>query len=320
MRQKKKINNEIISLTCCPVCHNKLEVSNNEYVCVNNLCNIHYPTVDGIPILLNESTSVFTFKDFTSRNTTYFYTEQKNTLRDIIFKFTPTINKNVKASENFKNFEKLLLQRSNRPKVLVLGGSIIGEGMESLINNDSFEMVETDISFGPRTNMICDAHEIPFEDNSFDAVIVQAVLEHLLDPYRCVEEIYRVLTVDGIVYAETPFMQQVHGGRYDFTRFTYLGHRRLFRKFEEIDSGPVCGPGMALAWSVKYFFLSFPSFRALRFFLRFFSSITTFFLKYFDTYLIDKPGTLDSASAFYFMGKKGKSILSDKDLIKRYKI
>ena len=51
---------------------------------------------------------------------------------------------------------------------------------------------------------------------------------------------------DGLVYADTPFMQQVHMGRYDFTRFTYLGHRRLFRKFEEIDSGAVSGPAMAL--------------------------------------------------------------------------
>ncbi len=84
-------------------------------------------------------------------------------------------------------------------------------------------------------------------DESFDGVICQAVLEHVLDPYRCVEEIHRVLRPNGLVYAETPFMQQVHGGTHDFTRFTHLGHRRLFRKFAEVDSGVVCGPGMALA-------------------------------------------------------------------------
>jgi len=38
-------------------------------------------------------------------------------------------------------------------------------------------------------------------------------------------------------------MQQVHNERYDFTRFTYLGHRRLFSAFDEIDSGASCGPG-----------------------------------------------------------------------------
>ena len=51
--------------------------------------------------------------------------------------------------------------------------------------------------------------------------------------------------------------------RYDFTRFTHLGHRRLFRRFEEIESGAVCGPGMTLAWSYTYFLTSFTTSRIL---------------------------------------------------------
>ena len=92
--------------------------------------------------------------------------------------------------------------------------------------------------------------------------------EHVVDPYRCVDEIHRVLTSNGLIYAETPFIQQVHAGRYDFTRFTQLGHRRLFRRFEEIETGVVCGPGMALAWSWQYFLLSFFTSRPLRSFAR----------------------------------------------------
>ena len=80
--------------------------------------------------------------------------------------------------------------------------------------------------------LICDANDIPFENGSFDGVVLQAALEHVADPYRCVEETHRVLKEKGLVYAETAFMQQVHGGRYDFTRFTRLGHRRLFRRFD----------------------------------------------------------------------------------------
>ena len=41
------------------------------------------------------------------------------------------------------------------------------------------------------------------------------------------------LFFSGIVYAETPFMQQVHEGAYDFTRYTVLGHRYLFKKFKQ---------------------------------------------------------------------------------------
>jgi ubiquinone/menaquinone biosynthesis C-methylase UbiE len=176
------------------------------------------------------------------------------------------------------------------------------------------------VSFGPRTVLVCDSHDIPFADGTFDGIIVQAVLEHVLDPYRCVEEFHRVLKPNGVIYAETPFMQQVHARQYDFTRFTHLGHRRLFRKFSELDSGPVVGPGTALAWSYSYFMLSFSSkpniFRKL---ITIFTSFTSFFLKYFDYFLINRPGAFDAASGYYFMGRKSDVVLSDRELVKQYR-
>ena len=74
-----------------------------------------------------------------------------------------------------------------------------------------------------------------------------------LEPAAVVAEIYRVLKPGGIVYAETPFMQQVHEGAWDFARFTELGHRWLWRQFDEIDRGVIGGPGLSLYWSARYF-------------------------------------------------------------------
>jgi ubiquinone/menaquinone biosynthesis C-methylase UbiE len=169
------------------------------------------------------------------------------------------------------------------------------------------------------TELICDAHDIPFKDEMFDGVIAQAVLEHVVDPIRCVAEIHRVLKTGGLVYAETPFIQQVHMGRYDFTRFTHSGHRRLFRRFTEVASGAICGPGMALAWSYKYFLLSFAESRALRAVLSAFARMSSFFLKYADYYLIHKASSIDGASGVYFIGRKATAILSDRDVIAYYK-
>ena len=134
---------------------------------------------------------------------------------------------NVKGAANYARFAELLSARSESPKVLVIGGSILGEGMQALVNQPSIELIETDVSFGPRTQLILDAHDIPFEDETFDGVVVQAVLEHVADPYRCVDEIRRVLKMGGAIYAETAFLQPVHGGRYDFTRFTLLGPKSI---------------------------------------------------------------------------------------------
>ena len=114
-------------------------------------------------------------------------------------------------------------------------------------------------------------------------------------------------------------MQQVHGRQYDFTRFTHLGHRRLFKNFEELNSGAVCGPGMALSWSYRYFLLSFSKNAFIRNCLTVFAALTSFYLKYFDYFLINKKGTLDAASGYFFMGKKSDKTLTDKELLQLYK-
>lgn len=71
------------------------------------------------------------------------------------------------------------------PLYLVVGGASKGQGIDIIYANSSFEVVGSDVSFGPCTDLICDAHDIPFEDGVFDCVIIQAVLEHVLDPIKC---------------------------------------------------------------------------------------------------------------------------------------
>lgn len=319
MQPQLLISQTIQDLLCCPVCHAKLKRTGERFDCTDSKCSAHFPIIDGIPVLINEKSSVFSIDDFVSHRKTFFNNKNEGKLKKTIQRLMPTIGKNIKAKSNYSRIGEVLFAQSPNPRVLVIGGGILGQGMDSFANNTAIDFVETDVSIGPRTMLVCDAHDIPFEDRSFDGVVVQAVLEHVVNPYRCSEEIHRVLKEQGVVYAETPFMQQVHGGRYDFTRFTHLGHRRLFRRFEEIDSGAVGGPGMALAWSYQYFLLSFATSRKLRVALRLFACLTSFFLKYFDYYLIDKPSSLDAASGYYFMGIKTGKVLSDQDLVKLYR-
>jgi SAM-dependent methyltransferase len=277
--------------------------------------------VDGVPVLVNEARSVFSLEDFARRRNTTFELQRSrlDALLHGILGRLPDISETIGSEQNYARFRDLLPSAAPRPRVLVVGGSIEGKGMAALTSGRPLDVVATDVSFGPLTLLICDAHDIPFEDGTFDGVIAQAVLEHVVDPYRCVEEIHRVLKDGGLVYAETPFMQQVHMGRYDFTRFTHSGHRRLFRRFEEIAAGPICGPGMALAWAFQYFLLSFVRSRPARGIMRGIARITTFPLKYLDRYLIRNPAAIDAASGFFFMGRKAGVPLSDRDLLAYYK-
>jgi len=65
--------------------------------------------------------------------------------------------------------------------------------------------------------------------------------------------------------------------------------------------------------------LSFTKLKQFRSFINIFASITSFYFKYFDYYLIDRPGTFDAASGYYFIGQKSNQILSDQELIKLYR-
>jgi SAM-dependent methyltransferase len=276
---------------------------------------LRFPLVDGVPVLLNEANSLFKIADLTQRRqTTYRNTSRlKRTLRHLI----PSISLNVKAVENFKVFFSQLLAETESPRVLVIGGAVAGAGFASL--PPQITMVETDVALGPQTSLICDAHDLPFQNETFDGVVAQAVLEHVLDPALCVREIHRVLKRGGAVYAETPFMQQVHAGRYDFTRFTHLGHRYLFRHFAEIASGPACGPGMVLAWSYCYFLQSFFRHKLLGQAAFAFGSVTGFWLKYLDYFLVGRPNAYDAASGYFFLGRTTDDELSGDELIRSYK-
>ena len=311
-----KISDEIIDKLRCPVCHNHMKVDAERFVCT---CGSEFPIVHGVPVLINEKLSLFSINDFFEGRDTFFQISKRSKMRTALRRLLPSISRNIGGMKNYKMFAESLVSRADQPSVLILGGSVLGIGTEVLLARPEIMVIETDVSFGPRTMIVCDAHDIPFEDESVDGIVLQAVLEHVVDPQRCVDEVYRVLKKDGIVYAETAFMQQVHGGAYDFTRFTYQGHRRLFRRFEEINGGVVCGPGMALAWSYQYFLMSFVKSDLMRRLMAAFAMLTSFWLKYFDSYLVRQPRAYDAASACFFMGNKGNSTLSDKELVGQYR-
>jgi len=198
--------------------------------------------------------------------------------------------------------------------VLIVGAGTATEVFDQLAGSET-ELIVSDVSLTSVVNVVCDAHDIPFDDETFDAVVAIAVLEHVVDPQRCAQEMHRVLKPRGVVFAVTPFVQQVHGGRYDFTRFTHLGHRRLFRQFEEIESGAAGGPGVALSWAIQYFVAGFATSRWTTRVLRFAGRVFSFWLEYFDLIFLKRPWALDGAAAVFFLGRKSDRVLPDRELI-----
>ena len=114
-------------------------------------------------------------------------------------------------------------------------------------------------------------------------------------------------------------MQQVHQYGYDFTRFSHLGHRRLFRRFSEIESGAVAGPGTALAWSWRYFLAASPARRLASKILAFVGRVMATLVEQTDYLFGQRPAAVDAASCTYFLGTKSDQTVSDRELVATYR-
>jgi len=93
-------------------------------------------------------------------------------------------------------------------------------------------------------DIIGDIHHLPLADNSIDAIICIAVLEHVEEPHQAVREMYRVLKPGGMAYIYVPFLYYYHPlkGYYgDFFRYTIDGIKYLCRNFSSFDYCTVRG-------------------------------------------------------------------------------
>ena len=220
--------------------------------------------------------------------------------------------RNRAAARNVKTMIGLL--PGPAPLILIVGGGTMGNGIEEIYSDRRTRVAAFDIYGSPLVQFIADAHQIPVASQSVDAVLIQAVLQQVVDPGKVVSEIHRVLRKGALVYAETPFLQQVVAGPYDFVRYTSSGHRYLFRAFEEIAAGPVAGPGTQLLWSVDHvvrgLLRSEPAGKLTR--------LAFFWLRYLDD-LIPTAFAMDNASAYYFLGRRSERELSPRDIVAYYR-
>lgn len=217
------------------------------------------------------------------------------------------------TSPTRRNIDDLVGLSGSSGRILIIGGGARGRGTENLYGNARARSVIIDIYASDDVDLLADGHALPFPDETFDSVLIQAVLEHVVEPSRVVAEIYRVLKADGYVYAETPFLQNVHEGPWDFTRFTVSGHRWLFRNFEVLRAGALGGPFDQLCWSISYLFWSLTRRR----FAQQVVKLVLLPLSGLDRFIPEKF-RVDSATGTYFLGRKRGDSLPMRSLIDFY--
>lgn len=307
--------NDIFEVLRCSNCSSKLTLESNKLRCINQECknNAGFPYLSDKPVFIDFRNSVLNEHNFfVNKGITEINRRPSlNKLRYIIRRIM--IGNSSVTKKNAKMFLEKLHEKDSNPLILIVGGGTKGLGTEKIYQHPSVRILSFDIYDSPYVQFINDAHSIPLCNASIDGVWIQAVLEHVLEPQTVVSEIYRVLKKGGIIYSETPFLQGVHEGAYDFTRYTESGHRYLFRSFDLIHSGAIDGPGQVMNYAIGSMAISvFKSKRMGSLFRLIFC-----WLRLFD-HLCSKKYFSDYASCVYFLGYKSEHTLSPHDLIKFY--
>jgi SAM-dependent methyltransferase len=101
------------------------------------------------------------------------------------------------------------------------------------------------------TDVVGDAHHLPFRDDVFDRVFAFNVFEHLRDPKTAAGEILRVLKPGGSVAIHTAFLQPLHEEPTHFYNCTAYGAREWFSHFT-VDRCEV-SPNFSPAYMLGFF-------------------------------------------------------------------
>ena len=111
----------------------------------------------------------------------------------------------------------------------------------------------------PNVDIVADAHNLPYANDSVDAIHCEAVFEHLHTPTVAAAEIFRVLRRGGKAFICTPFLQTYHGYPHHYQNFTLTGHTALFEKagLKIIESGTCVGPTFVLRNMISVFIATY---------------------------------------------------------------
>ena len=128
-----------------------------------------------------------------------------------------------------------------------------GAGSRDISDLVDGELFNQDIKAAPHIHYESPLHQIPVEGDYFDAIICNAVLEHVENPEEVLAEFGRVCKPGGVLYLCVPFMQPEHLDPTDYQRYTIDGLRREVERhgFEVTEAGPVHSVYVTLAWIVR---------------------------------------------------------------------
>lgn len=274
---------ELKNILCCPIC--KADINLVESMC--SKCSKEYRIDDEVPVFVDT---------FCPTKIVVENSNDKKLFKRILEKIFSTIPKHtIWTDDTVFNFMNDL---SIKNTVLNLGS---GSGLfDSEIR---VPMINLDIIKNKRTDVVADAHHLPFKDNAFDCIFSNAVLEHVKRPWEVAKEMERVVKTGGYIVVNLPFLNTIHD-KEDYFRFTLKGINELFQKCKQIHGGVSSGAGSFLPLCTIQYLNLFVPFKYLRTLTYFIFGHIFFRLKVLDKLVCHKNDYYITANSFYYIGKK----------------
>jgi len=120
-----------------------------------------------------------------------------------VLPFHVNVPASEKVSQNIPHFSVISFIDRRDAVVLHLGSGNVPSTDPRVISLDVLPCEHVDL--------VADAEELPFQNNTFDYVESGAVFEHIHNPLTTIKEVKRILKPGGIFYIDTAFIQSYHG-------------------------------------------------------------------------------------------------------------
>ena len=121
-----------------------------------------------------------------------------------------------------------------------------------LLANAATKITNYDIASDDPDVIVGPLEAMPFEDGTFDSVLCNAVLEHVVDAEEAIRELARVVKPNGRIVVAVPFLQPFHACPTDFRRYTADGLTALGRRagLDIVCVLPVHSIAQTLGWII----------------------------------------------------------------------
>jgi SAM-dependent methyltransferase len=281
----------------CPKTKQRLHVSSDRQWLVTEDNEYRYHFLNGqLPILLTDPDATAEYASASKRMNEEYSLEGMQKSNSLFSRLKQFINSDYRTEASKQAFNGLFIDLPDDALCLSIGGGP-ARAHGRLIN--------VNIGPFPNVDVVADAHQLPYADESVDVIYSEAVFEHLHSPDKAAEEIYRVLKPGRKIFICTPFMFPYHGYPHHYQNYTISGHRHLFESagLKVIECGPCVGPAYTLTTVVGVFIREYSP-RIIRLPLRILWGIVAVVIRPLDIIVGKRPNAHILAATTYVVAEK----------------